>query len=72
MKAVYYFCLVIGALLMLYFGFYLKYAIPSLILFIFVYRPIVDFVFIKKRELYKGTDLWKKYPFWGFNKKLLL
>ena len=41
----------------------------ALLCFIFfVYEPII---FIKKMNLFQGKGLWKKYPFWGFRKKLL-
>lgn len=44
----------------------------ALLCFIFfVYEPIIDYIFIKKMNLFQGKGLWKKYPFWGFRKKLL-
>lgn len=61
----------IGAILMLYFGYILRYPIETLFVYIFVYKPLIDYVYIKKRNLYKGRNLLLKYPFWGYGSKLL-
>ena len=45
--------------------------VGSLVFFIFVYKPMVDAIFIRKMNLYKGKGLWKKYLCWSFRKKLL-
>ena len=56
---------------MLYWGFVLGYAIETLLIYICVYKPFVDFHYIKKRKLYEGRNLLLKYPFWKFGGKLL-
>lgn len=68
---VYILLITIGAILMLYFGYILRYTIETLLIYIFIYKPLVDFYFIKKRGLHKGNNLLLKYPFWGFGSKLL-
>lgn len=72
MKVPYVLWILVGAIFMLYFGYYLKYPIPVLFIYIFVYKPLVDYFYIKKKKLFKGRYLIFKYPFWGYSKKLLL
>lgn len=63
--------LLVGAILMICFGYILKYTITVLLIYILVYKPSVDYYYIKKMNLFKGHYLILKYPFWGYGKKLL-
>ena len=71
MRLLYCVLIAIGGAFMLYFGFYKKEVLPALLLFLFVYRPVIDMIFIKEMKLYKGKRHWTKYPFWGFSAALL-
>ena len=68
---VYILLITIGAILMLYFGYINKYTIETLSVYIFVYKPLIDYVYIKKRNLHKDGNLLLKYPFWKYGRKLL-
>lgn len=68
---VYILWILVGAIFMLYFGYYLKYPISALFIYIFVYKPLVDYLYIKKKKLFKGRYLIFKYPFWGYGRRLL-
>lgn len=67
----YVFWIIIGAFLMVFGGLVLGYVIETLLVYIFIYKPLVDFYFIRKRCLYKGRNLLLKYPFWGYGGELL-
>lgn len=71
MKRTYCFWIILGAILMIVFGYILKFTIPAIVIYILIYKPIIDMVYIKKRRLFKGYFLFLKYPFWGFARKLL-
>lgn len=63
--------LMLGAILLVCFGYLLQHPIPALAIYILVYKPVVDYYYIRKRKLYEGRNLWIKYPFWGYGRKLL-
>lgn len=67
----YVFWIIIGAVSMLYWGFVKEYVFETLLIYILIYKPLIDFLYIKKRKLYEGKNLWLKYPFWGYGSKLL-
>ncbi len=67
----YYLWNLVGAALAVYFGYVLQHPIPTLLVLILVFCPTVDYYFIKKRNLFKGSHLILKYPFWGYRRKLL-
>ncbi len=71
MKRTYCFWIILGAILMIVFGYILKFTIPAIVIYILIYKPIIDMVYIKKRGLFKGHFLFLKYPFWGVARKLL-
>ena len=51
---------------------YDKYLVPMLTLWVIIIRPLIDYIFIKKRNLpYKGKMLIYSYPFWCFHHKLM-
>ena len=67
---IYYLFIFIGLIGMICLGYFGQQVILALCLYVFVYRPIIDYIFIKKRNLYSGRNLICKYPFWGFKRKL--
>lgn len=71
MRILYYFFLLLGIAFLLYWGYFKKEGIQALLVFFLLYRPAIDYVFIRKMKLYEGKRLWLKYPFWGFSNRLL-
>lgn len=70
-RTLYYLFLLLGLAFLLYAGYYRKEPIAALLVFLLLYRPVIDYVFIRKMKLYEGKRLWLKYPFWGFTGRLL-
>lgn len=71
MKRIYVLWILIGAVFMIYFGYFLNHPIPILLIYILVYKPLIDYFYIKKMKLYDGRCLILKYPFWVYGRKLL-
>ena len=42
-----------------------SYLVTTLAFYIIVYKPLVDYIYIKKRKLYTEGNILKKYPFWS-------
>ena len=75
-KILYSSLLIIGAFASYYTSYYISNsyentAIIALFVLLLVYRPLIDYVFTKKMNLYKGKSLWKKYPFYKFGNEIL-
>ncbi len=68
MRKMYYFWITIFLIPIFLFR---EYLIEILFGYILVYRPILDYIYIRKMELHSGKRLFLKYPFWGFHSKLL-
>jgi hypothetical protein len=43
------------------------YFVIALAFYIIIYKPLVDYIYIKKRKLYTEGNILKKYPFWSSN-----
>ena len=71
MRTLYYLLLLLGIAFLLYVGYYKKEPIAALLVFLLFYRPVIDYVFIRKMKLHEGKRLWLKYPFWSFTSRLL-
>lgn len=71
MRTWYYLFLLLGVIFLLYVGYYQKEPIAALLIFLLLYRPAIDYVFIRRMKLYDGKRLWLRYPFWGFTSRLL-
>ena len=71
-KVLYSILLVIGALI----AFFARYSdgndvFINLAILLLIYRPLIDYIFIRKLNLYTGDNLWKRYPFYKFSNEIL-